>query len=196
MLRSSWILRSLLAGLVGGVVVELYLFAAGLASWPGTYQWIASTLVGPRAFTGSGYLWLGLALHALVSLGWALAYGLVGTWHSRLAAHRLAGGLTFGIAVFVAMQALLAVLGAWALPSATTLVHAIVAHTLFFGVPVALIATAGPGGAAVEAAERPRAACDPRGSAGPWGGHREGRGPRPTSPARSASKGAPAGPAR
>jgi hypothetical protein len=158
MLRTSWILRSLAAGLVGGVVVELYLFAAGLASWPGTYQWIASTLVGPRAFTASGYLWLGLALHALVSLGWALAYGLVATWRPRLAAHRVAGGLAFGIAVFVAMQVLLAALDAWALPSATALVHGIVAHTLFFGVPVALIATVGPVRTAVKAAQRPRAA--------------------------------------
>ena len=85
-------------------------------------------------------------------------YALVGTWHPRLAAHRVAGGLTFGIAVFVAMQALLAVLGAWVLPSATALVHGLVAHTLFFGVPVTLIATVGPVGAAVKAAERARAA--------------------------------------
>lgn len=138
--RMSWIPRALLAGLVGGTVVELYLFAVGLATWPGVYQWIASTLVGPVAFTSAAYAWLGLVQHGLVSLGWALAYGFLARRRPALATRPVAAGLGFGLAVFLAMQILVAALGVWAPPGAAEVAHTVVAHTLFFGVPVALVA--------------------------------------------------------
>jgi len=137
---TSWIPSALLAGLVGGIAVELYLFAVGLATWPSVYQWIASTLVGPQAFDALGYAWLGLALHAAVSIGWALAYGYAASRVSAIGARPVGAGLVFGVLVYGAMQALLAVNGSFTAPTPAGLAHGLISHAVFFGLPVALVA--------------------------------------------------------
>jgi hypothetical protein len=134
----GWTLKAAtLAGLVGGVAVEAYLFAVGLANWPGTYQWIASALLGPEAFTSVDWAWVGVAMHVAVSLGWALAWAFVGNSWPRVLARPIAGGLGFGVVVFAAMQVVAAVAGIWTAPTPVTLFHYVVDHAFFFGVPVA-----------------------------------------------------------
>jgi hypothetical protein len=132
------ILGALAAGLVGAATVEAYLFAVGLASWPGTYQWIASGLVGAEAFASLGFAWLGLAVHVGVSLGWAVGWALAARW-PRLSARPVLAGLGYGAAVFVVMQGVAALAGIWAAPTPAVLLHYLVDHTLFFGVPVVMV---------------------------------------------------------
>jgi hypothetical protein len=128
---------ALFAGLVGAVTVEAYLFAVGLASWPGTYQWIASALRGPEAFTGAGFAWLGLGMHVGVSLGWAVAWALASVTWPRLLGRPLVWGAAYGVVVFVAMQGVTALAGIWAAPAPRVLFHYVVDHAVFFGLPVA-----------------------------------------------------------
>jgi hypothetical protein len=128
----------LVAGVVGAVTVEAYLFAIGLAHWPGTYQWIASALWGRAAFAASGFAWLGVVLHVAVSLGWALAWAGAGARWPRLLARPLAWGLGYGVVVFGVMQGVAALAGIWAAPTPGVLLHYVVDHALFFGVPVAV----------------------------------------------------------
>lgn len=130
---------AILAGLVAATTVEVYLFAVGLASWPGTYQWIASALWGPAAFTAASYAWLGVVLHLGVSLGWAFAWAAAAHVWPRLLARPLVGGAGYGVLVFAVMQGVAALAGVWSAPAPLALLHYVVDHALFFGLPVATV---------------------------------------------------------
>lgn len=130
---------AIVAGLVAAATVEVYLFAVGLASWPGTYQWIASALWGPEAFTAASYAWIGVAMHLVVSLGWAVVWAAAAHAWPRLAARPLAWGLGYGVVVFAAMQGVAALTGVWSAPTPLALFHYLVDHAFFFGVPVAMV---------------------------------------------------------
>ncbi len=127
------------AGLVGAVTVEIYLFAVGLAAWPGTYQWIASGLLGPGAYSTIAFAWLGVALHAGISLAWAGLWAATSARWPRLAARPATHGLAYGVLVFVAMQGVAWLGGIWAAPTPAVLLHYVVDHAVFFGVPVAAV---------------------------------------------------------
>jgi hypothetical protein len=130
---------ALAAGLVGAVTVEVYLFAVGLASWPGTYQWIASALAGKAAYASMAYAWLGVAIHVGVSVGWALGWAFVGRAWPRLHARPVGWGLAYGLVVLAAMQGVAAASGIWAPPTLTQLAHYVLDHALFFGAPLAIV---------------------------------------------------------
>jgi hypothetical protein len=132
-------LGALVAGLAGAATVEAYLFAVGLASWPGTYQWIASGLVGAEAFASLGFAWLGLAIHVGVSLGWAVGWAMTAARWPRLPGRPVLAGLGYGAAVFVAMQGVAALAGIWTAPTPGLLLHYLVDHTVFFGLPVVTV---------------------------------------------------------
>jgi hypothetical protein len=138
----------LLAGLAAATTVEAYLFAVGLATWPGTYQWIASALWGREAYTAPSFAWAGVAMHVAVSLAWALAWAAAATRWPHLLARPLAWGLGYGMLVFVVMQGMAFLAGIWATPTRPVLFHYVVDHAVFFGVPVAVVygwATGRPG---------------------------------------------------
>lgn len=135
---TAWILRSLVAGLVAAVTVELYLFAVGLASWPGVYQWVASALVGQTAFTAVEYAWLGVAVHVAISLGWGLVFGAATRRWPGVLTRPVTSGLVYGVVVLVAMQMALWIDGLWTPPSTGVVLHYLIDHTVFFGVPLAL----------------------------------------------------------
>ena len=54
--RRDRLVAGIVAGLVGGVLIDLYLFITALHGVPsaltGMYLFVASTLIGPSAFTG------------------------------------------------------------------------------------------------------------------------------------------------
>lgn len=133
-----WIRSSLIAGLAAAVVVEAYLMVVGMAPWPGTYQYIASGAVGQAAYLSPAYAWLGVVLHLAISSGWALLFGLAAGRLPGLLERPLLGGALYGFLVFLAMQALVYTRGIWAPLSPAELVHYVVDHVLFFGVPLAL----------------------------------------------------------
>src|ERR1700680_702340 len=135
----GFIERGIVAGLIAGTTVELFLFATHAAVWPGTYQWIASGLIGKVAFTSASYVWLGLSLHALVSLGWGLIYAALAQRLAILIDRPTISGLLYGLIVFVAMQILTMFSHIWAAPSSpTVLAIYITGHAVFFGLPTAL----------------------------------------------------------
>jgi len=79
---------------------------------------------------------LGLALHAGLSLGWALLYAVAAARWPVLVRRPARSGAVFGLLVFVCMQVVMAVAGIWAAPSAGVLTHYVIDHVLFFGVPL------------------------------------------------------------
>jgi len=128
----------ILAGIIAGVVVDAFLFATGVLSWPNSYNFIASGLVGKAALGSSAYVPLGIAIHFAISAGWGALFGLTAQRYRQVLAHPFISGLTFGLVVMVVMQLLLLATGMWRAPqSAGQVMLDIVAHTVFFGVPIA-----------------------------------------------------------
>jgi uncharacterized membrane protein YagU involved in acid resistance len=107
------------------------------------YEWIASTLVGPVAFTSTSFIALGLAMHFLISVAFALAYFFVAERSPALRDNPLLWGSVFGLAVYGVMEVVLAVAHAAQPPSVKGIVISLIAHIVFFGLPIAWYAARG-----------------------------------------------------
>ena|SRR5450631_819787 len=129
--------RAVTAGLLGGVIVDLFLILARVAPFPGVYQFIASTLVGPVAFTSGSYIALGVVMHFLISISFALAYAFVAERSRALLEQPALWGAIFGLAVYAVMQTVLAVAHAAQPFSLKGLAIGLISHIVFFGLPVA-----------------------------------------------------------
>jgi hypothetical protein len=129
--------RAVTAGFIGGVVVDLFLILTRISPFPGLYQFIASTLVGPVAFTSSAYIALGLVMHFLISIAFALAYSFVADRVHALLEHPTLWGAIFGVAVYAVMQVVLNVAHAAQPLSVEGVVVGLISHIVFFGLPVA-----------------------------------------------------------
>ncbi|MGZ3496386.1 MAG: hypothetical protein ACXWNK_03795 [Vulcanimicrobiaceae bacterium] len=128
--------RALVAGIIGGVLIDLFLIVFRFAPFPGIWQFVASGLVGKIAFTSGSYIVLGLFLHFLISIVWAEIYA-----YAASAAHALhkwlVSGLIFGVVVMVAMQLIEVAKGLAPAPNAAAIAIGLIAHVVFFGWPIA-----------------------------------------------------------
>lgn len=132
------------AGVAGGLIVGLYLALTTVIPAHGSFvaagQWVASAAIGKVALTSPAFAWLGLAIHFIVSIGWAGGYAYLAQRQQALNARWLLSGIVYGVVVYGFMQLLL--IGAQAEvfpPPAFDAIDALIAHALFFGVPVAFI---------------------------------------------------------
>ena len=140
-------LPGIVAGLVGGVVVDAYLLltvvfimhAAGVVPF---YQFVASGALGKAAYGDPNAAYLGVAMHFVVSAAWGVGYAYVAERTPQVRDRPLISGVAFGIVVMLAMQLVEVAANVYTLPNSFTLLNDIVAHTLFFGVPVAYIVRA------------------------------------------------------
>ncbi len=137
------VLRGVVAGIVGGVLIDAFLYVATALpqhmSILGIWQFVASSAVGKVAFGSTGYAWLGLTMHFAVSMGWGVGYSYLSETQPAVNARPLVSGLLFGVVVYVVMQMALATVGLLVITSGMQVIIGIIAHTMFFGVPVALV---------------------------------------------------------
>lgn len=134
---TSLLAGGVVAGLIGGALIDAFLFAIHRATFPATYQWIASGIVGSIAFTGTGYVLIGIAIHFAIAVVAALAYAYIGQivgiiWRP------IVGGILLGIVVNAVMDAIVWSKGLGPLPHTTgDIAIGLVAHVFFYGIPVA-----------------------------------------------------------
>jgi hypothetical protein len=134
--------QALLAGVAAGVSIQLYLWLTTILPQHGSilaaWQFIASTLFGKVAFTSLVFAWLGLAIHLVISIGWAGGYTYLAVRQAALNQRWFASGLLYGIVVYVTMQLILLAGNAFRPPpDPTAFLNLVVAHTFFFGLPIA-----------------------------------------------------------
>ena len=136
----------IVAGLTGGVFIDAYLLATvvGLghaATVTSFYQFVAAGAIGTAAaFNGGmGAALLGLALHLMVSAAWGVGYAYLATTTPQLHARPILSGIAFGIGVMLAMQLVEVAAGIFRFPGPGGWFNALVAHAIFFGLPVALV---------------------------------------------------------
>jgi len=141
------VVPGLIAGIVGAVTIDIYLLgifvaATHIFTLDGFFQFIASGAVGKSAYADPESGWLGLAIHVGVSMAWGLGYAYAAARAPQLNERPLTSGIVFGIVVMIAMQLVEVAANIYALPNTFALLNQFVAHTLFFGVPIAWIVAA------------------------------------------------------
>jgi hypothetical protein len=137
------------AGLAGAVLIDAYLIVTvALAEHVGIvpfYQYVASGAIGKAAYAGTGGALLGAAIHLVVSLAWGIGYAFVAQSTPQVRAQPLVSGAVFGVVVMLAMQLVAVAANIYRLPDTLSLANALVAHVVFFGIPVAYVVTRGLG---------------------------------------------------
>jgi uncharacterized membrane protein YagU involved in acid resistance len=141
--------RIVLAGLTGLFTISFYLavtlqFVFKTATAVALFQWDASNALGAGAFEGGlATATLGLLMDVPVSVAWAAVFVLLVQRVAAARAHPAVAGTIFGVLVMVVMHWLVVPLGHAHLgPSAALpLLNELVAHTVFFGLPLALVAS-------------------------------------------------------
>lgn len=134
--RNTLAVRAVVAGVIGGILIDLFLILTRMAPFPGIYQFVASGLVGKVAYTSSSYIWLGLIMHFTISVVWALLYAY-GANAMHVLRRWLVGGFVFGVVVMFAMHGVEMVSHIAQPLSLLSIESGLMAHLLFFGWPVA-----------------------------------------------------------
>jgi uncharacterized membrane protein YagU involved in acid resistance len=132
------------AGFIAGLTLMIYLYATVVApshssvlAW---WQSIAAAAFGPEAYSDQAYAWLGLLVHFVASIGWAGGYAYFAQVQKFINVRWLISGIGFGLIVYTIRQALLLAAAAFVFPpTPLTFLNDLLAHMLFFGVPLAFV---------------------------------------------------------
>ncbi len=135
----------LIAGAAAGILIDLFLFAMQLAlgtradKLAENFVFIAAVLLGPGASANPLAVPLGIVLHFCVSIGWALGYVYLVRSQPQLLTRPWISGAAFGLMVYVFMEIILLTAGQYHRGAASLFFTQLVAHVLFYGIPVAVI---------------------------------------------------------
>ena len=136
------IVRGLIAGIIGGILIDAFLYVATLVpqGQPITVIWqsVASTALGKGAFADPNSAWVGLCMHLATSIAWGVAFSYVAHTRPYVPQHPYVSGIVYGIIVMIIMQIVLMVSKSWTAPTVSSFLIDVVAHTVFFGLPVSL----------------------------------------------------------
>jgi hypothetical protein len=136
----------LVAGVAGGILLALFYIVA-LAATGGRFgtlaglaTWIAGALLGASAWANPASPAIGVVLHVIVAIGWALGYVYLIRSQPQLLEHPWLSGAAFGLVVYVFMQIALVADADWHRPSGPLVLAAgLVSHIVFYGMPVGLL---------------------------------------------------------
>ena len=145
--RLSWThiaLQAVVAGVAGGAIFQLYLWMTTILPAHGSivtqWQWIASTVLGKAALTDRRFALAGLAIHALVSVGWAGGYAYLAATGPLANRRWIVSGIVYGLIVYTIMQTILLADNNFTYPpTPNAFLNAVAAHAVFFGIPVAYV---------------------------------------------------------
>lgn len=133
--------QAIVAGTVGGIIIDLFLYLTMIAPAHGSitsmWQWVASGAFGKAAFTSPLFIWVGLLIHFIVSIAWAGGYAFLASTRLYMTERWVISGLVYGFIVMVFMVLLQLGAQVFQWPGETGWLLSLVAHTVFFGLPVA-----------------------------------------------------------
>ena len=139
--RLDWrrlLTQGVAAGIVGGILIDAFLY---IALFVPQHQPITAIWVNVSA-TATGHtvanLWLGLLIHFCVSIAWGIGYAYAAYTSTPIADHPYISGLVFGIIVMLIMQFVQLAAGVRLVIAPASLLSLLVAHCVFFGLPVAV----------------------------------------------------------
>jgi hypothetical protein len=134
----------LIAGAAAGVLMDVFLFGSQIAGGTpadklaGNFMFIAAALVGPASATPV-VVALAVALDLCVAMGWALGYVYLARTQAQLLVRPAISGAVFGFIVYAFMEIILINAGLSSRVTSGLLFRELIAETIFYGIPVALI---------------------------------------------------------
>jgi hypothetical protein len=135
----------IIAGLAGGLLIEAFYRAADWAlkiqadQLPLVAAYVQTTVL--PAGTGPGAaIALAFLIHFAVSAGWGVGYVSASRTSPQLLTRPWISGAVFGLIVYIVMQVMLLTAGLYHRPDFDVLLVQLVAHIVWFGIPVAVIA--------------------------------------------------------
>jgi hypothetical protein len=137
----------ILAGLLAALLIDAYrlgvdAFAHGTEVVEHHYRHVAAAVIGAGAFALPGAAYLGVAIHVVVSVAWAVGFASVALQAPQVVRRPILSGAVFGVVVYITMQ-LIEYFAGTAHPVTPAGIFAqLVAHTIFFGIPLALVVDA------------------------------------------------------
>jgi hypothetical protein len=138
--------RAILVGVVGAIAIDAYLSITlqlmHVANGVILSQWDASNFLGSAAFRGGlSTAAIGFGMHLCVSVAWGIVFAVAFARIAWVRAHPLLAGLIFGAIVMQVMAYVVVPLGhaSHPAPALAAWINNFIAHTLFFGVPVAWV---------------------------------------------------------
>lgn len=141
------IVAGLAAGIAGGILIQLFLFAVQYAGgtppdkFVGDFAFIASAMEGPNAsaYASPVIVVIGIVLHLCISVGWAVGYAFLARTQAQLLTRPLVSGAGFGLIVYIFVQIVLLTAPQHHGPAAGSIATQLLAYILFYGIPVALV---------------------------------------------------------
>jgi uncharacterized membrane protein YagU involved in acid resistance len=124
-----------IAGVVGGIVIALFLFLALGAIF---HLSPAVVLTMDAHNVKSDNPLVGLLAHLAVSILWGIGYVYAAATRPNIATKPWISGIAFGVVVWVLMQFVLMLGAVWPGLTLQTTAIGLLAHMVFFGIPVAL----------------------------------------------------------
>jgi hypothetical protein len=145
LLRRDTVVAAAAAGTVGAIVLDAFFlfipFPNAPAPQPVAFYTLAATvLAGPSAAGASWAVPLGAFGHLALGIAWAAGYLQLTHSQPQLVRRPWISGLAFGFIVGLIMIGVLVLAGKYAPATTQAFDREIVGYTVFFGLPVALIA--------------------------------------------------------
>ena len=130
------------AGIVGAALTTAELFFTTVMPVHGSlaalFRDIARVACGPNGVPFDALLF-GILTHLFVSIVWAYGYADLDVRTAALSRAPIVSGIVFGLLVFLGMQSILLSVHQFHTFTPLAFLNNIVLHTLFFGIPIALI---------------------------------------------------------
>ena len=121
--------------MAGGIVIALFLAAVAAAGGRPP----AEALAADTWTLGAPSLAGGLALHFFIAVAWALGYVYLLRTQPQLLTRPVLSGLSFGLVVYVFMGVIQIMAGRYHRPNPTQFEVSLIAHVVFYGLPVGLV---------------------------------------------------------
>ncbi len=140
----DWLVAGIGAGLVSGVTLAAFAaFAQTRAGQPvsATYTFLASAVGGSAVGDGPSAVPLGVLVLFAGTILWAFGYVYGAQRQPQLVTRPLISGAGFGVIVWFVMQAVLVGAGHFTAPTIYSFDRDMVAFLLFFGIPLAFVAS-------------------------------------------------------
>uniref|UniRef100_E6Q842 Uncharacterized protein n=1 Tax=mine drainage metagenome TaxID=410659 RepID=E6Q842_9ZZZZ len=139
--------RGILAGIVGAILIDGFLYVTQVRPQGGTmlqlWSFVAMAAMGKGVLANPLAPLYGAIVHLLVSLAWGVAFAWIAASQPYIAKRWLPSGLAYGIVVYLAMDVVMLAAGVLQNPKTPNdLIFQLLAHMVFFGLPIAWIVAA------------------------------------------------------
>ena len=129
--RSSSLLGpAVVAGIIGGILVDAYLAVVFKVSPVALWTNVAATAIGPGTSP-----WIGALVHFLISIVWAVLYAYIFSALGQLR-NWIVNAIVWGIVVDAAMQFIVVSKAGGSWWSAFANPSGLIAHIVFFALPI------------------------------------------------------------